>query len=305
MKAIKRTALGLAMAAALAPAAQADDKLSVSGFVDMSFVYTDNDGAASESVAGLDQAELNFGYDFGNKLTVTADVEYQNESEGVDLEQAFLTYALTDTFSVKAGRFLSYSGWETEEPTGLFQYSGTGYAKHFYGYYQQGVSGLYSGDGFAAAVSVVNSLAGPTDTEAGQVGVETMLAFMPSDDITIKGFYSVEGDNTYLNAWASYSMDALTLAFEYNTAEYADNSDGIGYLAMANYSFGDSGITVRFHDYEIEDAAGLTKEDGSAITLSPSYTVNDNLLMVFEYRMDSSDSMGDKDTIAIEALVTF
>ena len=86
----------------------------------------------------------------------------KNGDEGVDLEQAFITYAYSDNFSVKAGRFLSYTGWETEEPTGLYQYSGTGYAPYFYGYYQQGISGLYSSDKFAVAVSIINDLAEST-----------------------------------------------------------------------------------------------------------------------------------------------
>ena len=126
-------------------AAQADlsaDNLSVSGFIDMSYLSIDADGAGSTHDSGIDQVELNFAYDFGNKLTATVDVEYQNAAEGVDIEQAFISYAISDNVSIKAGRFLSYSGWETEEPTGLFQYSGTGYAKYFYGYYQQGVSAL-------------------------------------------------------------------------------------------------------------------------------------------------------------------
>jgi hypothetical protein len=50
----------------------------------------------------------------------------------------------------------------------------------------------------------------------------------------------------------------------------------------------------------------MTWEDMSAITIAPSYAVNDNLLMVFEYRMDSDDLSGiDSDSIAIEALITF
>lgn len=288
---------------------QADDKLSVTGFIDMSAGYVDTDGAGSDSFAGLDQVEINLGYDFGNKLTATVDVEYQNNAEGVDVEQAFINYALSDDFSIKAGRFLSYSGWETEEPTGLFQYSGTGYAQYFYGYYQQGVSGLYSGDKFAVAVSVVNDLAAPLETDSGQVGVETMVALMPSDNLTLKAFYSMEGDKELFNTWGMYTLGSLTLAAEYNAAEDTAyvGSDASGYLLMANYGF-ESGLalTVRYHDYDIEDAAGVTTEDMSAITISPSFAINDNLLIVTEYRMDSDDVSGmDADSIAIEALVTF
>jgi hypothetical protein len=288
------------------------DKLSVSGFIDMSYLSVDTDGVGSSHDSGIDQVEFNVAYDFGNKLKAFVDVEYQNSE--VDVEQAFLTYAVSDEFTVKAGRFLSYSGWETEEPTGLFQYSGTGYAKYFYGYYQQGVSGLYSGDGYAVAVSVVNDLAGPESTDSEEPGVETMIALMPTDSITIKAFYSFDKlagtneDTTMFNMWAMYAEGPLTLAAEINASEYTSlaAADASGYLLMANYAFDTFGVTLRYHDYEVEDATGMTWEDMSAITIAPSYAVNDNLLMVFEYRMDSDDVSGiDSDSIAIEALITF
>lgn len=303
-----------AVSAAQAEDSKLMDNLSVSGFIDMSYVYSDVDGGDSSSVSGIDQVEIDATYDFGNKLTATVDIEYQNADEGVDLEQAFINYAVSDQFSVKAGRFLSYTGWETEEPTGLFQYSGTGYAAYFYGYYQQGISGIYSGDGYALAVSVVNDLAGPQSTDSEHPGIETMVALMPTDEITIKGFYSKDGDVELINTWASYSKDALTLAVEYNTAENSVTeidgveivgSDASGYLLMANYAFNEKvGLTVRYHDWDIENAAGVTVEDASGFTISPSYAVNDNLLMVFEYRMEEINDV-DTDTIAVEALVTF
>jgi hypothetical protein len=299
-------------AIASAQAEDVVDNLSVSGFIDMSYLSIDTDGAGSTSDSGIDQVEFNFAYDFGNKLKAFVDVEYQGSE--VDLEQAFLTYAVSDEFTVKAGRFLSYSGWETEEPTGLFQYSGTGYAQYFYGYYQQGVSGLYSGDGYAVAVSVVNDLAGPESTDSEEPGVETMIALMPTDSITIKAFYSFDKlagtneDTTMFNMWAMYAEGPLTLAAEINASEYTSfaAADASGYLLMANYAFDTFGLTVRYHNYEVEDAGGITWEDMSAITIAPSYAVNDNLLMVFEYRMDSDDVSGmDSDSIAIEALITF
>ena len=297
----------LSFGAASVQAEEKKDPLSISGFIDMSYYATDTDGGESTHDAGLDQVEINVGYDFGNKLTANVDIEYQNADEGVDLEQAFITYALTDSFSVKAGRFLSYTGWETEEPTGLFQYSGTGYAKYFYGYYQQGVSGLYSGDKFAVAVSVVNDLAGPQSTDSEHPGIETMLALMPTDEITIKGFYSKDGDVELINTWASYSKDALTLAVEYNTAEDSafEGSDASGYLVMANYAITEKvGLTLRYNDWEIEDESGAMFEDATGITISPSYVVNDNLLMVFEYRMDEVNDV-DVNSFAVEALITF
>jgi hypothetical protein len=321
----KITPVAAALALTLgASSVQAESKLSVSGFIDMSYVTVDTDGAGSETSSGIDQIEVNLGYDLGNKLSANVSVEYQDNGTGeeVDVEEAFLSYAVSDQLSVKAGRFLSYTGWETEEPTGLFQFSGTGYAQFFYGGYQQGVSAYYDGKGYALAVSIVNDL-GDLEGEArdsSEPGIETMLALTPTEDITIKGFYSQDKlagtseDTTLVNIWASYAPGPLTLAVEYNTSENAPAAVGIagldadasGFLVMGNYAFDKFGLTLRYHEYDIETAAGVTVEDNSAITISPSYTVSDNLLMVFEYRMDSNDITGvDSDLIAIEALVTF
>lgn len=322
---ILAAASGLAITA---PAALADgfdlsEKLSVTGFIDMSTTYFDPDEGESDSNSGLDQFEIDLIYDFGNRLTAQVDLEYQNgnaDTEEVDLEQAFISYAVTDSFSLKAGRFLSYSGWETEEPTGLFQYSGTGYAPYFYGYYQQGVSALYTSSMFDVALSVVNSLVDPKDRESKELGTEFMVAFHPIEGWTTKAFYMVDAlnddpmtavdesdeDLKMFNIWTSYSMGGLTLAAEYNDAENSGGyeTDGDGYLLMANYAWDKYGITLRYHDFEIETDSGSSIIDANAITISPSYKVNDNLLFVFEYRMDEYND-SDSDSWAFEALVTF
>lgn len=309
------TGLLLSLSTLSVQAEEATDPLSISGFIDMSYYSLDIDGGESTQSSGLDQVEIDLAYDFGNKLSANVDIEYQNADEGVDLEQAYITYAYTDSFSIKAGRFLSYSGFEAEEPTGLYQYSGTGYAKYFYGYYQQGVSGIYSGDKFAVAVSVVNALAGPQATDSDSPAIETMVAFMPTEEITLKAFYSMDEtatgeDITMFNTWASYAKGPLTLGVEYNMADNTagDDTEASGYLAMVNYAFTDKvGLTLRYSAWEVEASSGASLEESTGITISPSYTVNDNLLMVFEYRMDDNEGSAgtDANSFAVEALVTF
>ncbi|MEW6994223.1 porin [Colwelliaceae bacterium MEBiC 14330] len=304
----------LAIGSISVQAEEVKDPLNIGGFVDMSYYSLDVDRGESTKSSGLDQAEIQVGYDFGNKLTVNVDIEYQNADEGVDLEQAYMTYQYTDNISVKAGRFLSYSGFEAEEPTGLYQYSGTGYAKYFYGYYQQGVSGMYSSDKFAVAVSVVNDLAGPKATDSDSPAIETMFAFMPTEAITIKAFYSMDEtasgqDIEIFNTWASYSSGPLTVGLEYSMSDNSagDDTEASGYLAMVNYAFTDKlGLTLRYNAWEVETMS-VTSEESTGITISPSYAVNDNLLMVFEYRMDDNEGTAgaDADSFAIEALVTF
>lgn len=319
------SALMVAGAAGAIPVAHADIELgngiSVTGFLDMSYSSVKPDGGSSTDSAGIDQFEADFKYAGSGGVSAQVDIEYGEGFDGTDdetfVEQAFVTKAFTEQFSMKAGRFLSYSGWETEEPTGLFQYSGTGYAKYFYGYYQNGLSAYYDGGKFAVMGSVVTSAFDPKDRNSidgvdDDMGYEFGLAVMPVEGLTAKAFYIADEDTDtdIVNVWASYVVAGFTFAGEYNTVDYGAksavvNGDGDGFLLMANYATGPFGFTVRYHDFEIETAGGATADDGSAITLSPSYKVGSNLLLVAEYRMDESDTNGDSDSYAIEALFTF
>lgn len=334
----KRTLLGSAVAMALmagsavtqADGLQLTDKLTLGGFIDISTTYTDPDGGPSESSTGLDQVELNFMYTFSDKLSAVLDLEYQDDgrtttdSNGdttevgarVDFEQAYFNYEIIDGLSVKAGRFLSYSGWETEDPTGLFQYSGTGYAAYFYGGYQQGVSTKYSHDIFDVAVSVVNSLGDleGENRDSRHPAVETMFALHPVDFWTLKAFYLTDKDAagetiSMVNLWTSFNFGGFTIGLEGNSAKNSafTDSKATGYLAMVNYAIGDFGITFRYHAWEVEnDATGVTTEEMKGFTLSPSYKVSDNLLLVAEVRLDT-DELTDQDTTtyALEALISF
>lgn len=313
-----------------APGAYADgfdlsEKLSVTGFIDMSTVYYDPDSGDSETSSNLDQFEIDLLYDFGGGLSAQVDLEYQDDDpdgDDIEIEQAIINYAFNDNFSVKAGRFLSYSGWETEEPTGLYQYSGAGYAKYFYGFYQQGVSAKYTNSMFDFGVSVVNSLFDPTETDSEDLGLEFMAAFHPVESWVTKAFFMTDSmtddpataidesdeDFELINIWTGYFAGPLTLAAEYNTAEntagYKTEADG--YLLMANYAWEKFGLTFRYHSWETETDSGTTLEEIDGFTISPSYKVNDNLLVVTEFRTDEDDVTGDEwNTYALELLLTF
>jgi hypothetical protein len=303
--------------AGAAPVAHAEIELgaglSATGFADMSYQYIDTDGADSISKFGIDQFEIDLKFAGANGISAQVDIEYgthgtEGGPEHTFVEQAFITKAFTEQFSLKAGRFLSYSGWETEEPTGLFQYSGTGYAPYFYGYYQQGVSAYYDGGKFALMASVVNNAFNPIDYDTKELGVELGVAVMPVEGLTAKLFYIQDNDSEkdIYNFWVSYAMNGFTFAGEYNVAEKDGDSSDDGFLLMANYASGPYGITLRYHDFKTEDFFGATDIDSSGFTLSPSFKASDNLLIVAEFRTDDVKSGGaDSNSFALEALFTF
>lgn len=340
MRLFNRAALLAAAVASVSSAACADDgfklseKLSVSGFIDMSYVYVDTDNAPKNKQAGVDQAEIDFKYDFNKKMTAQVDLEAQRDATRTadgdyttNIEQAFFNYKITDEFSVKGGRFLSYSGWETEEPTGLFQQSGAGYGPLFYGYYQDGLSAMYSNGLIDVGLSVVDDAFGGGNNPAlgsgnmNDMGYEVMLGVHPTKDWTVKAFYLSQDYPAYketkYNIWTSYVINGFTLAAEYSNGEdlgvtpivpalSGPGYDGSGYLFMVNYAWTKVGLTFRYHGFEA-DKAGIDVIDRTAFTLSPSYKVNSNLLLVAEARFDENKIplAPDSKTYALEALVTF
>ncbi len=165
--------------------------LTITGFLDQSYQYINDDNAPKYHKFGIDQFETDFLYSGSDGVSAEVDIEYGDSTPNgpaggneTFVEQAFVTKKFNDQFSVKVGRFLSYSGWEAEEPTGLFQYSGTGYGAYFYGWYQQGVSLYYSGGKFDLMASAVNSTFDPNDYNSKDHGYELGAAVMPVDGLT-------------------------------------------------------------------------------------------------------------------------
>jgi hypothetical protein len=306
----KKNLIAGAIAAGMVPAAHAEIELgsgfSVSGFLDMSYFNLDVDGAdGTEKSLGIDQFETDFLFEGSNGISAEVDIEYGGTSTTPEtfVEQAFVTKSFSDKFSLKAGRFLSYTGWETEEPTGLFQYSFAGYQPYFYGYYQQGVSALYDFGSVQLMGSVVNSAFDPSDYNSDP-DVEVGIGISPGENFTAKLFLIDEGEDSYANLWASYKVGKVTLAAEYVDRDIDTGGDGDGYLAMFNWASDIVGFTVRYVDYSIEDT--LAPIETSSLTLSPSFKIGDKLLIVTEYRMDEYDAGGiDNNTAAVEALFMF
>ncbi|MFL0803525.1 MAG: porin [Agarilytica sp.] len=321
-KKLLASAVAASLVGAMTVPAHADielgEGLSVTGFIDMSFYSVDDDATDETSHDfGIDQVETDFLYTGKDGITAQVDIEYSQDENGDEttfVEQAFITKDFGGGLSVTAGRFLSYTGWETEEPTGLYQYSGTGYGGAFYGGYQQGVSAYYDTESVDFMFSVVNDAFDPNESDNEKLAFEAGVALSPVEGLTAKLFYVSDDEIDLINVWASYEVSGWTLAAEYNMGDYGSAGvdmdfgslveEGDGYLLMANYAWSDFGITARYHDWSTEDTAGATNHENSAITLAPSYAVSDNLLLVAEIRLDETDDE-DSTAIALEALFTF
>jgi hypothetical protein len=310
------TVIGLGAAASHAEI-KINDNLSTSGFIDMSLNGMSPDKGDATLNASLDQYELDFMYKFG-LVSARADVNATPSfsapgapavdsargatSSTVYLEQGFVTANL-GALAVSAGRFLSTSGWEAAEPTGMYQYS---YSKNlFYGYYQNGVNLSYSTPMFGIYAAAVSDLWNPQEFEImNSPGFEGQLSLTPVAGLTAKVAYlyqmydkDVTGkdDQQLLNAWASYATGGLTLAAEYNLLVDWDatsvggkiDDSGNGWLVMANYKVNDMlAATLRYSGNVIGDL-----DPDTEVTFAPSFAVSSNWLLVAEgkYEIDAKN----------------
>ena len=296
----KVAAFALAIFAAQAVFAEVE----FSGFVDMSVLS--DDGNASMS---LDQFELDVSTDLGEGISMRADVNAMGPTAPVELEQAFITYDTGEGLALTVGKFLSCTGFEAAEPTGMYQYSYS--ATLVYGGYQNGVAASYGSDMFGLYGAVVSSVWDGAETDfsgdGSDVGFEAQVALMPVEGITAKAALAKEDEQTLINVWGMLGTGPLTVAAEVNSmSDWGAYESGLGYLGMVNYGLSDQvGVTARYSAIAWTPIGGGEDDETSEITIAPSYAVSDNWGLVAEVKMLT---VGDADAvtqIALESLLTF
>ena len=287
--------------------------LSLQGFLDVSAQRSD-DGTDTKSTAEISEFEVDFLYG-GDSTNAQVDLNYRSEARdyedgdgGVDLEQAFVGYSVSDQFSLKAGKFLSCIGYESFDVNGLYQYSAA--ASTVYPGHHTGLAGVYSGDTFGVYGSVVDGT-WSADGDTDDLGYEVQMFTSPAEGLTIKLGYATEDletrDKAMLNLWAGYSVDSLTVAAEYSSLEDFDfNDDNVGddgdaYMLMANYAFTETfNTTLRYAHVDADNA------EIDEFTSSPRVVISDSVSVITEYRHRDYDVGGaDEDLLAARVLYTF
>jgi len=304
-KTLQRAAIAAAAMTSVSASAEVllTENLSLTGFLDMSATNVDTDGAGSESTASIDQFEVDFLFS-QDKLTGQVDLNYLGGDSDVALEQAHIGYALSDNFSIKAGKFLSVIGFESFEPTGLYQYSSA--VSTVYPGHHTGIAGVYSGDAFGVYASVVDGT-WSADNDPDDLGYEVQLFTSPVEGLTLKLGYASEDfgayDKSMLNFWTSYEVGSLTLAAEYSDLDEFDaaDNDGDAYMVMGNYAFTERfATTLRYAELDTD------LKEVSGFTVSPSYSLSDSWTAIAEYtHLDYDLGGADQDVLALELLFTF
>jgi len=322
---------------ASASAVKVNDNLSINGFIDGSYQHVDNSllNAAGDSTPagapesttdqslGLDEVELNFLYNHG---PVSGNISLDgydshnngnaNTGDGVEVEQAHITYSLDNGVSFTLGKYGSALGFEREDPQGLYTFSrayGGASANSFnLGNIDvnvvEGLTVAYSADAFTVAASFENNE--DVDGEEDELNLELSFSYTGIDNVTLGGGYffdnrgNSELETDVLNLHASTSFGKLFLAAEYielsRGQNVGDGSDLDGYMVLADYDFNNKiGVALRVSSNELDN-----NRDYEKVTIAPNYAITENLGAILEFS-DVENENNDGNEMAVELTYTF
>ena len=280
------------------------DDLSAYGYIDMA--YSDNgDYDELNETENLEGgfAEFELGFSFApaeSAWSAVAELSFRGEGvtaggEDIDtkLETVTITYAASDALSFTVGNILSYQGFETFDATGLYQFSyqGANNSVVYSAGYAYGACADYSTDDYALGLWI-----GENDDSAS---VEFLAAYTGIEDLTVKFIYADDPGYESMNIWASYNLGDFTFAAEYTSNEFEGVADEDSvYMALAYYSFGDAGVTLRYSGGEFGG------QDFDKYTVSPSYAFSDNVFGLIELSFEEVEDT-DATTLAAELIYSF
>ena len=309
-----------------ASAIEINDNLSINGFIDGSYQYSDVDLGTTngpsaapfqkDQALGVDEVELNF---ITNVASVDGVINLDSHDGlgGVEVEQAHITYSMDSGVSFTLGKYGSALGFEREDPTSLYTFSRAYGANGIAGSEQlfnlgdvdnnvvEGFTVAYSNDIFSLGASFENALS--TDAEDDDLNLEVALAYTGIENVSIGlGYFfdnqaDTDDEIDVLNVHASALLGKLLVAVEYSELNRGgNNSDLDGYLFLADYDFTDKlGAALRVSSNE--NAGGW---DYEKLTIAPNYAITDSLGAIVEYS-DIDENGVDSNLFAVELLYTF
>ncbi len=302
MKKIVLSALLLATAVAFAQ----ESKVSVSGTVDMYGTANFVDGAGTPGILIANPANANgfglgsintvFAYE-GEKSGFVADLAFGPKADDANLagaiNQLYAYYNVSDKTTITAGQFNTFLGYEVISPAANFNYT-VSYLFNAGPFSHTGVKLDYAAsEDLSYMLAVTNSHA--ISSADGNVGGEMQFGAQ----VGYKGQYlnfiygGVDGsgitDNMFVDYTGGFDLsDSLFLGIN---AAYSHSEDAdAGYQGAALYlenTFSDSfALGLRPEFFQMNGASDATV---TALTLAASSSLTDNLKVITELRMDSSE----------------
>lgn len=278
----------------------------LSGFVDASY-YEELANRGGEF--GLDQVELDIEHSASSKTLLRADLEWVKDGQGylAQVEQAYMRYLCGDDWSFTFGRFNAPIGFELLDPNEMYQYSHS--LVFDYGV-PTNLTGLMVGKSLDEHFDLVaygvngweqNSESNRLKTFGGRLGHSSEISSAGLSLISGKegGGAEPEFKRTVLDLDLGCTPEGWVFGAELNHGHVKlmdqSTADWLAALVMAHRDFNDwLGATVRYDYFDDQDAwvfapVGGQAQKRQAITVAPTFVLDDGLGALIEFRVDRSD----------------
>lgn len=291
--------------------------LSVDGYAVAAGAITDRKDAGNDyslfdsGLGNLDSIKFGIAgkyQDFGGYISLLYVPEAADEAGILDV---YVTWTKNE-FTVTAGKFLSYLGYESFYPINLAQISYS-LVSGIPGYHT-GAKVDYAGKTFTAGAAVVDSLQAGNgfnegDGDFSDLGFEAYVSFTGIEKLTVffGAGYDMGNNDTdassqwVFDLWGSYAVnEKLTLAAE---IAYAEDVADFSWLVLGQYTFTDPiSAAARISGVKADGS----DSDGYKYTLSPTYRVNEYLSLRGEISYtDWTGGGSDEYFYALQALFQF
>ena len=281
------------------------------GYIDTILSHQDNDDNTSVNPTDISaSADLDVLIDLS---PVTAEVHLNlSQDDGAELlEQAFGRYSFNQDLHLTFGKQLTVLGFEGDEATDLYSVTSAyarGIARPSRSYvegvrinYNNGLFGIVFGvhDTYGLQNNAANLDDGMAIDLAASVmffpGLEAQLGFANENGA------GQEDDSQQFNGWIAWNPGDLTLAFEFDSFSFANNTDASDIMLLANYQFSDFfGATFRYAHMEHES------NEADRLTLAALFSITDNFGVNLEYSYCSSDlPTHDGNEFYVEGLISY
>ena len=289
IKTVGWTALLLALVASASAEIKLNDTLSVSGYIQGSYQYTEPSPGDAHDTFNIDSSQVLFTATLKPVTGVVSLFYVPNSPHETTVLDAYVTYDAGHGLTVTGGKFLSYLGYESfftvNNPE--ISFANGDFLGVIPGYHD-GVKLDYSANDWGTGVALVDSVySGPYYLKGDgelkhNAGFEGYLVYKGAPGLTLWSGIAYDtkgGFQTHsvlaLDFWAQYQINPATAV----GAEYAYKDGGIGnkgynWLGVLSYGFTDKvSSAFRISGEKLNDGGpGFTK-----YTIAPGYAVTDKL----------------------------
>ena len=310
--------VALAFSSFVASAVRAEPTITLSGLVDssMSLDLTDTDQGL---LLGLDQVELDVQAALGT-LKLRIDLQYfpallsdpadgpMATFDGI-VEQGFAEYFFAEPdrgLFLRAGKWNAPVGFETVDPTGLWQYSQGLLFTHATPSNLTGVAFGWVGASTQAQLWLSNAWDQPGTPKETHLGARLQQGLGDTGTVGLSSTFGALADadpKLMIDLDAALTFGVLRLGLELNFGLQGDDQS-LGFLIAANVAVTNAiSVTARFDwlDREIPDAP----YKGSSATLAGLFNLTQGFDLIAEVRANFPDGADTEVVGALEALAYF